>query len=128
MTESRDRNHDQILVHGIEFEASHGYTAAERKLTRRFRCHIELTLPLDDAARSDRIQETIDYRKICELAVQIGTKKTFRLLEALAGSISDAIQELHPTVGVTVAVEKLAPPCPGAPAWTGVRLVRAPRR
>lgn len=119
---------DQILIHGIEFEASHGYTAAERKLTRRFRCHIEMTLSLDDAARSDRIQETIDYRRICELAVSIGTRKVFRLLEALAGSIADAIQELHPTVGVTVAVEKLAPPCPGAPAWTGVRLVRAPRR
>lgn len=119
---------DAITVHGIEFEASHGYTAAERRATRRFRCHIELALSLDVAARTDRIQDSIDYRRICELAVQIGTRQVFRLLEALAGAIADAIQELHPTVGVTVAVEKLAPPCPGAPAWTGVRLVRAPRR
>jgi len=116
-----------VYVEGIEFEASHGYTAAERRLTRRFRVAIEIRRDLDAAARSDRIQDTIDYRAVCALAVEIGTTQTFRLLETLAGSIADALQERYPGTGLTVTVEKLAPPCPGAPSLSGVRIVREPR-
>lgn len=118
---------DAIYVNGVEFEASHGYTAAERKLTRRFRCHIEIRRDLATSSRSDRIQDTLDYRAICQIAVDVGTQRTFRLLEALAGAIADGIQERYADVGLTVVVEKLSPPCPGAPAAAGVRLVRAAR-
>jgi dihydroneopterin aldolase len=118
---------DAVYVTGIEFEASHGYTAAERKLTRRFRCDIEITRDLSGAARSDRIQDTIDYRAVCAMAVAIGTERTFKLLEALAGAIADAVHERYPDVGLTVTVEKLAPPCPGAPTLSGVRMTRPPR-
>jgi dihydroneopterin aldolase len=119
---------DSVYVNGIEFEAAHGYTAAERRLTRRFRCNIELFSDLAAAARSDRIQDTIDYRAVCATAVAIGTERTFKLLEALAGAIADAVQERYPAVGITIVVEKLAPPCPGAPAVSGVRLSRPPLR
>jgi dihydroneopterin aldolase len=116
-----------VYVQGIEFEASHGYTAAERKLTRRFRCHIEVARDFSAPARTDRIQDTVDYRVLCAIAVEIGTGKPFKLIEALAGAIADAIQEKYPTIGLTVTVEKLAPPCSGAPSLAGVRLVRSPR-
>ena len=33
---------DAVFVRGLEFEASHGYTAAERRATRRFRVSLEL--------------------------------------------------------------------------------------
>jgi dihydroneopterin aldolase len=118
---------DVVYVTGIQFEASHGYTAAERKGTRRFRCDIEIHRDLDIAARSDRIADTIDYRAVCALAVDIGTTRTFRLIEALAGAIADAVQARYPDAGLTITVEKLAPPCPGAPDVSGVKLVRAPR-
>ena len=115
---------DAILVTGIEFEASHGYTAPERNLTRRFRCHLELETDLGVASRSDRIQDTIDYRGVCELVVQIGTGQTFRLLERLAGAIADAIRERYPHTGVIVTIEKLTPPCPGTPVSTSARVTR----
>lgn len=115
---------DAILVRGLEFEARHGYTAAERKLTRRFRCDIEIARDLTAPSQSDRIQDTLDYREVCELALQIGTQQTFKLLERLAGAIADAIQDRFPGTHVTITIEKIAPPCPGAPAATGVRLTR----
>jgi len=118
---------DAVFIRGLEFEANHGYTAAERKLTRRFRVHLELGLPLAAASRSDRITDTIDYRKVCALVVSIGTQRTFRLLEALAGSIARAIQDLYPAMTVTIVVEKLAPPCRGAPEASGVRLYCPPQ-
>lgn len=113
---------DAVYIRGIEFEAHHGYTAAERKLTRRFRVHIELRLPLARAAESDSIRDTVDYRKVCECAVAIGTEHTYRLLEGLAGQIARGVQDLYPAATVCVEVEKLAPPCRGAPEASGVRL------
>jgi dihydroneopterin aldolase len=120
---------DAVFVSGIEFEASHGFTAYERKnTTRRFRCSVELSCDLEASAASDRLQDTIDYRRICAEVVEIGTTRTFKLLEALAGAIVDAIQELHPAAGVTLTLEKMHPPCLGAPVASGVRITRPPRR
>jgi dihydroneopterin aldolase len=116
---------DAVFVRGIEFEANHGYTAAERKSTRRFRVDVELRLSLSDAADSDRIGDTVDYRTICDRIVTIGTETTFRLLEGLAGQMIAAIHELYPRVDVELQLEKLAPPCRGAPASSGVRLVKS---
>jgi dihydroneopterin aldolase len=48
------------------------------------------------------------------------------LIEALAGAIADAVHARYPQTGITITVEKLAPPCPGAPAVSGVRISREP--
>lgn len=113
---------DAIFVRGIEFEANHGYTAEERRATRRFRVTLEMRRPLLAAAMSDRLSDTLDYRKVSQLAVTIGTSSTFHLLEALAGAIGAAIQDMYPDTAVIVELDKLAPPCPGVPESCGVRL------
>jgi 7,8-dihydroneopterin aldolase/epimerase/oxygenase len=118
---------DAVFVRGIEFEGNHGYTAAERRSTRRFRVSLTLERSLTAAAQSDRIGDTVDYFKVSEVAVTLGTQSTYKLLEALAGAIARAIQELYPAVRVTVELEKLAPPCPGVPEVSGVRLTLPPR-
>lgn len=114
---------DSVFVRGLEFEGNHGYTAAERRGTRRFRVNLTLNLSLAAAATSDRIVDTVDYWKVSEIVVAAGTKSTYKLLEALAGAIGAKIQELYPHAEVEIELEKLAPPCPGVPAACGVRLV-----
>ncbi len=114
---------DSVFVRGLEFEGNHGYTAAERRGTRRFRVNLTLELSLASAAASDKIADTVDYWKVSEIVVSLGTKSTYRLLEALAGAIGAKIQELYPHAQVVIELEKLAPPCPGVPAACGVRLV-----
>lgn len=118
---------DSVFVRGLEFEGNHGNTAAERRGTRRFRVSLTLELPLGAAASSDRLADTVDYWKVSEIVIGLGTKSTFRLLEALAGAIGAQIQALYPHVCVGIELEKLAPPCPGVPAACGVRLVLPPR-
>jgi 7,8-dihydroneopterin aldolase/epimerase/oxygenase len=113
---------DSVFVRGLEFEGNHGYSAAERRGTRRFRVNLELELALTAAAASDRIADTVDYFKVSDIVIALGTKSTFRLLEALAGAIAAKIQELYPRAAVVIELEKLAPPCPGVPAACGVRL------
>ncbi len=118
---------DRVFVRGLEFEGNHGYSAAERRGTRRFRVNLTLELSLAAAAASDRIADTVDYFKVSEIVVAIGTKSTFKLLEALAGTMAAKIQDLYPHAGVEIELEKLAPPCPGVPAACGVRLHLSPR-
>jgi dihydroneopterin aldolase len=113
---------DSVFVRGLEFAGNHGYTAAERRGTRRFRVNLTLDLNLGAAAASDKISDTVDYWKVSEVVVTIGTKSTFRLLEALAGAIGNKIQDLYPHAAVSIELEKLAPPCPGVPAACGVRI------
>jgi len=115
---------DSVFVRGLEFEGNHGYTAAERRGSRRFRVNLTLETTLDAAAASDRLADTVDYYKLSEIVVALGTKSTFKLLEALAGAMATKIQELYPRAAVAIELEKLAPPCPGVPAACGVRLVR----
>jgi dihydroneopterin aldolase len=117
---------DCVFIRGLEFEGNHGYTAAERRGSRRFCVNLTIELPLASAAASDRISDTVDYWKVSEVVVALGTKSTFKLLEALAGAIGHKIQELYPRTQITIEVEKLAPPCPGVPAACGVRLVMPP--
>ena len=113
---------DCVFVRGLEFEGNHGYSAAERRGTRRFRVNLTLELPLGAAAASDHIRDTVDYWKVSEIVIAQGTKTTFKLLEALAGAIGAEIQKLYPHAAVTIELEKLAPPCPGVPAACGVKL------
>jgi dihydroneopterin aldolase len=113
---------DCVFVRGLEFEGNHGYTAAERRGTRRFRVSIALYAPLNAAARSDKLADTIDYWKVSEIIVGVGTQSTFKLLEALAGAMAGKIQQLYPRAELEIEIEKLAPPCPGVPQACGVRL------
>lgn len=119
-------SNDAVFVRGLEFEANHGYTAAERRATRRFRVDVEIQRTLAAASHSDRLRDTIDYRRVCETVLRIGTQSTFKLLEALAGHIGRAIVEQCPNSVVTVELQKLAPPCPGVPQSCGVRLTCRP--
>jgi dihydroneopterin aldolase len=116
---------DAVFVRGLEFEGNHGYTAAERRGTRRFRVDLTIERDLSGASKSDRLADTIDYWKVSETVVRLGTQSTFKLIEALAGAMADAIIASYPGVAVTITLEKLAPPCPGVPAACGVRLHRS---
>jgi dihydroneopterin aldolase len=117
---------DAVFVRGLEFEGNHGHTAAERRGTRRFRVTLTLERDLGAASASDRLADTVDYWKVSEIVVRLGTTSTFKLLEALAGAMAAAIAELYPDTTITIELDKLAPPCPGVPASCGVRIIRRP--
>ena len=122
----REEPADAVFVRGLEFEGNHGYTEEERRATRRFRLNLEMRAPLLTAAESQRLSDTVDYRKVCEVAMRIATQSTYQLLEGMAGAIGRSIQELYPGVEVIVTLDKLAPACPGVPESCAVRLRLAP--
>lgn len=120
------RTLDSVFVRGLEIEANHGYYEEERKTKRRFRVHVELNTNLAQASATDRLPDTIDYFRVCQIIVDVGTGQTFKLLETLAGKIGQSLQAEYPSAGITIEIEKLAPPCPGVPQSCGIKLHLAP--
>jgi len=114
-----------IVVRGIQFQASHGASAEERRGTRRFEVNLEIEArdPIVKGGATDRLADTVDYLEICTLVIRVGTEATCHLVETVARRILDAVCDRHLGSQVIVEVHKLDPPCPGAPHSCGVRLV-----
>ena len=111
-----------VRVRNLEFQGAHGATADERRSTRRFQVDVDLRFNMVRAVESDRLQDTINYRDVCAILVEIGESKAHRLLERLAGAMLRALQTRWPNTSIELEVRKLHPPCPGNPDYTAVRL------
>ncbi len=115
-----------LFLARIAFEGRHGATELERRTLRPFEVDVEIDSPLDRARASDNLTDTIDYRTVAEIIVQVGTSETHHLLESLAGQMLDTLGAKFPSATFRLELRKLAPPaCPGHPAHAAVRMARA---
>ena len=94
---------------------------------RRFQVDIDLHGDLSRAVQTDRLDDTVDYHAVCAMVEEIGTSRTFHLLEGLAGAMANALGERFPEMELELEVRKINPPCPGNPTFTAVRLIRPSR-
>jgi dihydroneopterin aldolase len=116
-----------IVLSRISFEGRHGATESERRTARAFEVDLEIDSPLDRAAQSDDLGDTIDYREVAEIIVGLGTGETHHLIESLAGEMLDALGARFPAAVFRIELRKLVPPgCPGQPAFAAVRMTRPP--
>ena len=99
----------KILVTGIKFHGYHGLTRIEREIGVRYSVDVEMTCDLAAAARTDRVQDTIDYRDVHHLVIEVGKSNSYRLIETLASRIVDAVLARTRAAVVLVRVRKETP-------------------
>ena len=75
----------------------HGYLEEERRLGQRFLVDLWADVD-DDAASSDDIDETVDYRYLATLVREVFAGPERLLLEGLAGAVADGVLERFPKV------------------------------
>lgn len=114
---------DVILLEGIQVPAALGVTAAERKMRRPVRLDIEIETDLRAAGRSDRIQQTVHYKRIFEIAADVASNQEHKLVEALGQRIADAVLDKFGVDAVTITVRKPSP-IAGVLEYAGVRIRR----
>jgi len=114
----------KIVVGGIKFHGYHGLTRIEREIGVRYSVDAELELDLEAAAASDRVKDTVDYREVNDLVVQIGRKDSYHLIETLAARIADALIARTKAHAVLVRVRKETPILDGIVDWVSVELRR----
>jgi dihydroneopterin aldolase len=100
---------DRIRLEGMVFSGRHGASAAERARAQRFTVDVELETSLARAGKSDRIEDTVDYRLIRAIAKQVVEGESAHLIEALADRIAKRALDVPGIAAVSVRVAKRPP-------------------
>jgi dihydroneopterin aldolase len=107
---------DRLSLLGMRFEALHGVLASEKVDPQPFEVDLVLHVDLDDVARTDALEDTVDYRGMHELVDSIVVGPSFNLIEGLAGAIARAVlagTDPRLVGAVEVRVRKPEAPLPG---------------
>jgi 7,8-dihydroneopterin aldolase/epimerase/oxygenase len=117
---------DRIFIRGLSMHAYHGVMSHEAKVGQTFTIDLDLDIDLSDAARSDKVKDTVSYADVASCVSDAFNEQRFKLIEAAAGGIADAILVRFARVR-TVAVTIHKPHAPIAATFSdvGVTLVRS---
>jgi dihydroneopterin aldolase len=114
---------DVILLQGMQVPAALGVTAGERRLRRPVLLDLEVRRDLRRAGRSDRIRDTLHYKRIFEVVEDVAANQEHKLVEALGDRIARAVLAKFDAEAVTVVVRKPTP-IAGVLRHAGVRITR----
>lgn len=95
-----------IELRGIELHGFHGVLEHERREGQRFLVDLELDLPDERAASTDRIEDAVDYRAVVATVVEVSDGTAYHLLEALAAALADELVARFPVTRARVRVRK----------------------
>jgi dihydroneopterin aldolase len=116
---------DRIFITGLTLHACHGVMAHEAKVGQTFGIDIELDIDLSAAAKSDKVADTVSYDAVVTCATEAFLSQRFKLIEAAAGSVADAVLSTFPRVkAVAVTIHKPHAPIAATFSDVGVKLVR----
>jgi dihydroneopterin aldolase len=116
-----------IFIEGLEVYGHHGVPAEERVLGQRLLYDVRLTIDDCVGAKTDDVQDTVDYTEVIDVIVEVTTVNSYSLLERLAQATAEAILKKFPIDEVWVQVTKPHPPvaCALASVAAAVELQRA---
>jgi dihydroneopterin aldolase len=102
---------DRMLLKRIVFYGYHGVYPEENRLGQKYLVDLDLRLNLSRAARSDDVNDTVNYAEIHALVKEIVEGPPVKLIEALTEKIASAVLGTYTSIiEATVAVTKPNPP------------------
>jgi 7,8-dihydroneopterin aldolase/epimerase/oxygenase len=117
---------DAVFVSGLSLHAYHGVMQHEAKVGQTFKLDLVLDIDLAAASRSDKLADTVGYDQVVEVASRTFCSKRYRLVEAAAGAVADAILARFAEVtAVRVTVHKPHAPIAATFGDVGVTIARA---
>ena len=117
---------DTVFVTGLALHAYHGVMQHEAKVGQTFKLDLVLDIDLEAASRSDKLAHTVGYDQVVEVASHAFCGRCYRLVEAAAGAVADAILDHFAQVSaVRVTLHKPHAPIAATFADVGVTLFRS---
>ena len=99
-----------IEVSGLSLYTHVGVTEAEREVGQRLLVDLRMDVGDVDATITDRLEDTVDYSEVCQLANLVAQQRSYKTLERLCAAIADRILESYDAQSVWVKASKPEPP------------------
>jgi len=99
-----------IEISGLSLFTHVGVTAAEREVGQRLLLDIRLDVGECDATLTDRIEDTVDYAQVCDMANLVAQQRSYKTLERLTAAIADRLLDQYEAHAVWVKAAKPEPP------------------
>ncbi|MEA2643552.1 MAG: 7,8-dihydroneopterin aldolase/epimerase/oxygenase [Chloroflexota bacterium] len=97
---------DRIELEGMVFSGRHGVRPAERAEPQQFKVDVKVEADLLASGLSDKVEDTVDYRRIYAIVKSVIEGESAKLIEAVAQRIADQVLELDRVATVSVRVAK----------------------
>lgn len=99
---------DRILIEGILVRCIIGVNVDERREKQDVVISLEISADLSQACKSDRLEDSINYRDIKKKVMKLAEESNFFLVERLAQAVADVCLEDPRVLWVKVRVDKPA--------------------
>ena len=113
-----------VVIEHLEFRGRCGVTPEERARPQPLAVDLELDCRLEAAGLSDDLSHTIDYAKVAQRVVDIGTVQEFQLLETLAERLLATLFDEFPIDQIKLWLRKLHPPISYVTRSVGINIER----
>ncbi|HEU5408160.1 MAG TPA: dihydroneopterin aldolase [Nitrospira sp.] len=115
-----------IIIEQLEFRGRCGVMPEERARPQPLAVDLDLELDgrLETAGLSDDLVHTIDYAKVAQHVIDIGTVQESQLLETLAERLLSVLFDEFPIGRITLWLRKLHPPISFVTRSVGIRIER----
>jgi dihydroneopterin aldolase len=120
-----DDRPDRIEVRALRVVGTHGVLPEEQTRGQPFEVDLDVVADLTAAGRTDSFDDAVDYGAVTRRASDVVTGRSYRLLEALAEGIAEAVLADGRVNSVSVGVRKLRPPLAADVGSVGVRITRS---
>ncbi|KZL48834.1 MULTISPECIES: dihydroneopterin aldolase [Cyanophyceae] len=116
---------DCINLTGIRGYGYTGYLPEEQVLGQWFEVDVKLWVNISTSAKTDILEDTVDYSKVIGMVQNLLKTSKFVLVERLAATIADSILEGSDLVTkVQVILSKLAAPIPDFSGTISIELTK----
>lgn len=97
---------DKIFLHGLQAKCIIGIFAWERKIHQQILIDLEMVSNVRKAARRDRIEDALDYKKIAKRTLSFVNNSRFQLIETLAERLAKTLIKEFPLQEIMIRVSK----------------------
>lgn len=116
---------DKIYVNQMEFYGYHGVFPEENKLGQRFVVDLSVSVDLQKAGQTDRLEYSVNYGDLYGVCREIVEGVPAKLIETVAERMAGKILADFPLVSeVTIKLIKPDPPIPGHYRSVAVEITR----
>lgn len=112
----------QIIIKDLKFYGFHGVYPEEQVVGTTFRVDVIVDIDEDlSGFYTDQLEDTLNYEKIVEHLLSIGTTQKFKLIERLAQVMAEDIMSFDHVFSVDITLYKSVTRLTPEPQWIGIR-------